>query len=45
MVLGGLGATTGVLSRASVFRCVLSGLESAFIGALVIALKVLVKKI
>jgi hypothetical protein len=45
VLLGGLGTMTGVLARMSVFRCVLFGLESAFIGALVVALKVLVKKI
>ena len=45
VLLGGLGTMTGVLSRSSVFRCVLFGLESAFIGALVVVLKALVKKI
>jgi hypothetical protein len=42
-LLGGLGATAGRLAGESVPRCVLYGFEAAIIGALVIALKVLVK--
>ena len=44
-LLAALGVAAGVLARASVFRCVLSGLESGAIGALVVVLKVAVKKI
>jgi hypothetical protein len=45
VLLAALGVAAGALARASVFRCVLSGLESGAIGALVVALKVAVKKI
>jgi hypothetical protein len=44
-LLGGLGAAAGRLAREPVLRCVLYGIESAVVGALVVALKVLVKKI
>jgi hypothetical protein len=44
-LLAALGVAAGRLARASVFRCVLSGLESGTIGILVVALKVAVKKI
>jgi hypothetical protein len=42
-LLGVLGAAAGRLAGESVPRCVLYGFEAAIIGALVIALKVLVK--
>jgi hypothetical protein len=44
-LLAALGVAAGRLARASVFRCVLSGLESGTIGVLVVALKVAVKKL
>jgi hypothetical protein len=44
-LLAALGVAAGRLARASVLRCVLYGLESGAIGALVVALKVAVKKI
>jgi hypothetical protein len=43
-LLGGLGVAAGWLARASALRCLLYGLESALIGALVVVLKVVVKK-
>ena len=45
VLLAALGVAAGALARASVLRCVLSGLESGAIGALVVVLKVAVKKI
>jgi hypothetical protein len=45
VLLGFLGAAAGRLGHESALRCLLYGLESAVIGALVVALKVAVKKI
>lgn len=44
-LLAGLGAATGRLAREPIFRCILYGIESAVIGAIVVVLKVLVKNI
>jgi hypothetical protein len=44
-LLAGLGAMAGRLARESLLRCALYGMESGVVGALVVALKVLVKKI
>ena len=44
-LLTALGVAAGRLARASVLRCVLYGLESGAVGALVVVLKVAVKKI
>jgi len=44
-LLAALGAAAGRLAREPVTRCVLYGLESGTIGALIVALKVAVKKI
>jgi hypothetical protein len=43
-LLGGLGALAGQLAREPVARCVWFGVQSAAVGALVVALKVVVKK-
>jgi hypothetical protein len=44
-LLAALGVAAGRLAREPLFRCVLYGLESGAIGALIVALKVAVKKI
>jgi hypothetical protein len=44
-LLGCLGVAAGRLARESALRCLLYGLQSALIGGVVVALKVLVKKI
>ena len=44
-LLGGLGVTAGRMAGEGLVRCVLYGLESAVVGAFVVVLKVLVKKI
>jgi hypothetical protein len=44
-LLGALGWAAGWLARASLLRCAAYGLESAAIGALVVGLKVAVKKL
>jgi hypothetical protein len=45
VLLGGLGVGGGRLAGEPLARCVWYGFQSAFVGALVVALKVLVKKI
>jgi hypothetical protein len=45
VLLAALGAAAGRLARQSLARCVLYGLESGAIGALIVVLKVAVKKL
>jgi hypothetical protein len=45
VLLGALGYVAGRLGHESAIRCIRYGIESAIVGALVVALKVLVKEI